>query len=285
MTPTVSWLSCDVLHWNQTAWSTAGDGWVLQYDHGYGSKKSNMGKDFYLLFIYFQITTGIKYTNNYDNIWYYKFHLMPCTPKPHKNSQGLWDNFLWDENLPFVNVAKFRTRTINSYKKQNNISRFFYSYILYISIDLGYHIGSKSYFHELLASYVKLRVAHAPRIPGTFSPPSRLSDPDMHHGACVTHVLWCMPGSLTSSFLWSQWRENVHTIPGACATRNFTYLVRGPCRDISMIFALCVSIPCLFSCGIDFVFRHWIRHRFYGVSVWFTKDVKNPSFTKMWIKS
>ena len=24
---------------------------------------------------------------------------------------------------------------------------------------------------------------------------------------CVTHVPWCMPGSLTSGFLWSQWRE------------------------------------------------------------------------------
>ena len=32
------------------------------------------------------------------------------------------------------------------------------------------------------------------------------SDPDMHHGTCVTHVPWCMPGSLTSIFLWSQWR-------------------------------------------------------------------------------
>ena len=32
------------------------------------------------------------------------------------------------------------------------------------------------------------------------------SNPDMHHGTCVTHVPWCMPGSLTSVFLWSQWR-------------------------------------------------------------------------------
>ena len=27
----------------------------------------------------------------------------------------------------------------------------------------------------------------------------------MHHGTCVTHVPWCMPGSLISSFLWSRW--------------------------------------------------------------------------------
>ena len=53
-----------------------------------------------------------------------------------------------------------------------------------------------------LARYVKLQIAHAPRIPGTFSPPPRVSDPDMHHGTCVTHVLWCMPGSLTSGFRW-----------------------------------------------------------------------------------
>ena len=46
--------------------------------------------------------------------------------------------------------------------------------------------------HGLLNRYVKLRVAHAPGMPGTFSPPPRVSDPDMHHGTCVTHVPWCM---------------------------------------------------------------------------------------------
>ena len=29
---------------------------------------------------------------------------------------------------------------------------------------------------------------------------------DMHHGTCVTHVPWCMPGLLTRAFLWSRWR-------------------------------------------------------------------------------
>ena len=36
-----------------------------------------------------------------------------------------------------------------------------------------------------LTSYVKLRVAHAPGMPGTFSPPPRFSHPDTHHGTCV----------------------------------------------------------------------------------------------------
>ena len=39
-----------------------------------------------------------------------------------------------------------------------------------------------------------------------FPPPPRFSDPDMHHGTCVTHVSWCMPGSLTNGFLWSRWQ-------------------------------------------------------------------------------
>ena len=47
----------------------------------------------------------------------------------------------------------------------------------------------------------KIAGAHAPGMPGTFSPPPWVSDSDMHHGTCVTHVPWCMPGSLTHGFL------------------------------------------------------------------------------------
>ena len=49
-----------------------------------------------------------------------------------------------------------------------------------------------------------------------------VSDPDMHHGTCVTHVPCCMSRSLTHGG-----EETVPGIPGACATRNFTYLARG----------------------------------------------------------
>ena len=57
-----------------------------------------------------------------------------------------------------------------------------------------------------LARYVKFWVAHVPGMPGAFSPPPWVSDPEMHHGTCVAHVPWCMSGSLTSGFLWSRWR-------------------------------------------------------------------------------
>ena len=39
-----------------------------------------------------------------------------------------------------------------------------------------------------------------------------VSDPGMHHGTCVTHVPWCMLGSLARGG-----GENVPGIPGACA--------------------------------------------------------------------
>ena len=39
-----------------------------------------------------------------------------------------------------------------------------------------------------------------------------ISDPGMHHGTCVTHVPWCMSGSLTRGG-----GESVPGIPGACA--------------------------------------------------------------------
>ena len=52
---------------------------------------------------------------------------------------------------------------------------------------------------------------------------SLVSDPGLHDGMCVTHVLWCISGSLIRG----GW-ENFPGIPDACPTRNFRYLARGP---------------------------------------------------------
>ena len=88
--------------------------------------------------------------------------------------------------------------------------------------------------HGPLTRYAKLLVAHAP---GMFSPPLWVNDPDMHHGTCVTPVLWCMSGSLTAVSFEVGGGENVPGIPGACATQNFTYLARGPYHyDSNRIF-------------------------------------------------
>ena len=80
-------------------------------------------------------------------------------------------------------------------------------------------------------------------MPGTFIPPPWVSDPDMQHGTCMTHVPWCMPGSLTNSFLWSRWRGKILGILGACAIRNFTYLARGPWAHLEQYHELVPRSP------------------------------------------
>ena len=75
-----------------------------------------------------------------------------------------------------------------------------------------------------------------------------VSEPGMHHGTCVTHVSWCMLGSLIRGS-----GENVPGIPSACATRNLGYLVRGPLHkyhNVRMVSAIGV-FQCIISamCG------------------------------------
>ena len=75
-----------------------------------------------------------------------------------------------------------------------------------------------------------------------------VSDPGMHHGTCVTHVLWCMSGSLTCGG-----EENVPGISGACATRTFAYLASDSlrpwtgiqCTVCPMKYAYGFVVPCL----------------------------------------
>ena len=73
-----------------------------------------------------------------------------------------------------------------------------------------------------------------------------VSDPGMHHGTCVTHVPWCVSGLLTSGG-----GENVPDIPGECATRNFTYLARGPWG----LLQYSLRIP------LKLILTHWGREK------------------------
>ena len=82
--------------------------------------------------------------------------------------------------------------------------------------------------------YAKSRVTCAGNVFGAthFNRKPLVSDPGMHHGTCITLtcitlVPWCVSGSLTRGG-----GERVPGIPGSYATRNFAYLVRGPCRRL-----------------------------------------------------
>ena len=68
-------------------------------------------------------------------------------------------------------------------------------------------------------------------------------DPGIHHGTCVTHVPWCMSGSLTPGG-----GENVPDIPGACATRNSTYLARDPWNVFRLNEPLCRKPSAISGC-------------------------------------
>ena len=80
-------------------------------------------------------------------------------------------------------------------------------------------------FHEPLTRYVKLRAAHASGMPGTFSR-HRLQRKPLAYDPCLHHpCAW-----RTCRVACRSGRKNVPGIPGTCATRNFTYLARGPCE-------------------------------------------------------
>ena len=89
------------------------------------------------------------------------------------------------------------------------------------------------------------------------------SDPGMHHGTCVTHVPWCMLGSLSRVR-----SENVPGIPGACATRNFTYLVRHPSLTLSqctlagpVYTGMPLECQWLTQCTLEY---HWATQRIHA---------------------
>ena len=71
---------------------------------------------------------------------------------------------------------------------------------------------------------------------GNVFPPPRVSDPDMNHGTCVTHVPWCMPGSLTSGFLRSRWRgkHSRHSL----RMRNTQFPTSGKSQWLPLCYAL-----------------------------------------------
>ena len=77
-----------------------------------------------------------------------------------------------------------------------------------------------------ITRYAKSMVAHASGMPGTFSPPSQVSDPTCHD-ACrdrYSVVFFC--------------GENVPSITSARTTHNFTYLARGPWNQLHVLLVL-----------------------------------------------
>ena len=95
------------------------------------------------------------------------------------------------------------------------LSNSFPFHILWLSDDLWHHRSGPPWAYCQIRKIAGCACAGNA---GNISPRRRLqrkllvSDPGMHHGTCVTHVPWCMSGSLTR-----HGGENVPGIPSACA--------------------------------------------------------------------
>ena len=123
--------------------------------------------------------------------------------------------------------------------------------------------------HGLLSDTVKLRVAHAP---GTFSPPPRISNPDMHHGMCIMNVRWCMLGLPTSSFLWHRWRgKRSHH---SRRMRNRQFYVSGK-RPMSMAKPM-MTVNWAFSLRTNFC-EISVKIQLFSVNTGWNFPLQNPS--------
>ena len=95
-----------------------------------------------------------------------------------------------------------------------------------------------------------------PKFVGHFS--SKLFRGPLTRYIHVTHVPWCSTGLLTRDFLCGG--ENVPSIPDACATRNISYLVKGPLWSTLMSL-----VPMIFS-NITSYITLIMEHKFYHCS-------------------
>ena len=117
-----------------------------------------------------------------------------------------------------------------------------YELLVIINVFCLCHVNIRvvrTVYHRPHTRCAKLRVVYAPGMSGTFSVPPRVSDPDIHQG---THVPWCLPGSLTSDFLWSQWRGKRSRHSRCMRKQQFSVFGK---RPIVVLFKKLYSRLCL----------------------------------------
>ena len=77
-----------------------------------------------------------------------------------------------------------------------------------------------------LIRYVKFRCAHAPGMPWTFSPRPTSNETTSYRSRHSSRHLWDEHAAMHVGIVNRGGGENVPGIPGACSTRNITYLVK-----------------------------------------------------------
>ena len=69
------------------------------------------------------------------------------------------------------------------------------------SFSGSHHTPGTPVIHSRPWASCHIRIIEGCECAGNVFPATTVSDPDMRHGTCARHVLWCMPGSLTSCFV------------------------------------------------------------------------------------
>ena len=97
-----------------------------------------------------------------------------------------------------------------------------------VSVDFIHTLQDYFTSNGPLARYVTLRVAHAPGMPGTFPPPPISKETASKRSRHATRYVRSACAVMHVEIVDPRWRGKRSRHPGACATRNFTYLSRGP---------------------------------------------------------
>ena len=142
---------------------------------------------------------------------------------------------------------------------------FWYKSILLISFG---------YFEEYgpLARCVKLRVAHAPGMPGPFSPPPTSKETVSYIAipACITARASRTCRDACRNRLTRGDGEGVPGIPRAYATRNFTYLARGPWSTCIQNELTCNSNKTRTKYGTTKLYAYLMRYTAHSYSHFYT---------------
>ena len=152
-------------------------------------------------------------------------------------------------------------------------------------------IWCPGFLHGPLTRYGKLRVAHVPGMPGTFFPPPWVSYPDMRHGTRVTHMPWCMMGSITSGLVWSRWRGKRSRHSRRMRNPQFSLFCKRPMtrstliNDIDRVIGTCshlyrsrISTAYVLSVWMDNMIQAWYVFNLKQFSNWMAENFYRLEF-------
>ena len=173
-----------------------------------------------------------------------------------EKSYFLWMNLATEQLVSFMWLEMKLTPWWPYLLREVNVRQSLFHCMWYLPVTSWKYINLHAW-----ASYQKRKIegCACAGIARNVSPLPQVSNSDRHHGTGVTHVSWCISGSLTCGFLWCRLRGNVPGIPGT--TRNFTYQLRGQLDGLCCIKSnVCLTLH-------QYVCYHCLVHPSWKISL------------------